>query len=221
MPGRPLRPIAGDELVRRAGLSHDSDLLNRFTRSRYYPVAIDDLLYVWDFGHGDVPKSARAFARTWDRIPQSDRTGLTGYWGRLADSGYVESLPGVLGIPIYMEANSTFRHQRLLAVCEGSGSALKFYSHVIDALPARHLPALIAHELAHVLQAARGEMKPADNPTEEEARVFGEWATNIAYHNSEGERSADLIAAGWGFNVAAFSRWASEIDWDALPRDRY
>src|SRR5438034_4536025 len=129
MPQRPARPIAGDELVRRAGLSHDSELLSHFTTRRYYPIAIDDLLYVRDFGHGDVPKLARAFVRAWRRIPQGDRARLTECWANLADSEYVETLPGVLGIPIYMEANSTFRRQRRFGVCEGSGRALNFYSH--------------------------------------------------------------------------------------------
>ena len=81
---------------------------------------------------------------------------------------------------------------------------------------------MIAHELAHVFQASTGDLEPAKKASEELNTVFGEYAETIAYHESDCERGADTIAARWGFNVSAFSRWVSEkIDWDELPTDRY
>src|SRR5258706_1081889 len=132
------KPIAGDELVRRCGVLENKELLSRFSRRKYYPIAPKDLLYLCDFGDGNAARFARAFTRTWNRVPEGDRVRLTQYWKGL------DTLPGVLGIQICMEANSKFRRKGLLAVCEASGLELKFYSHVIDLIPERHLPALIA-----------------------------------------------------------------------------
>ena len=86
---------------------------------------------------------------------------------------------------MFLEAFCEMRRNACPAVCESSGRVLRFYSPVIAIMPMHHVKALIAHELAHVLQASRGQPIRTE-ATDEQIAVFGtELAADIAYAGSE------------------------------------
>jgi hypothetical protein len=194
---------------------------------RLLPISPEDRLYLNVWGHGDDARFAGIFRDTWFKIPVEDRMQLIDYWKPW------ERIPGVLGISIKMENLSTLRSQKTTAVCELLGTALNFYSPVVDRMPPKHVAALVAHELAHVFQATRGTLTAPERPAEITDKLISELATawgttfveaerKLLYQSSPVESDADAIAERWGFKVRAMRRWLDRhVDWEDLPKPAF
>src|SRR5512142_2457057 len=70
------------------------------------------------------------------------------------------------------------------------GHELRFWTKIVAVYPDNLVRDLIAHELAHVCQAAEGEPLGTANP-------------------QDLEEDADMRVASWGFDTAAMDEW----DW--------
>ena len=90
------------------------------------------------------------------------------------------------------------REPKDLGACGRGGHSLFFYAAIVDAMPAQHVGELIAHELAHAVQYARGDWPNTD-------RSKPRWW-------DEAEMVADEIMGEWGFDPWAMDDWM-ERNW--------
>lgn len=223
-----LREISGNELIEQAKAGPiDPDNLKQYGSKRFVPISPADRLYLTALGHGNDVRFARLFRDAWSHIPQEDRDPMTGYWRPL------ERIPGLLGISITLENLRAMRSRKENGVCELDGALLKFYAPVVDLMPPRHVRALVAHELAHVLQAANESLVNSEGLhciTNEDmmdmaarSRVsFEDMKAKVLHQLDPVEHDADKIAKRWGFSVRGMDLWLEKnMDWDKLPDPVY
>jgi len=199
------------------------DYVKSILRMRYLPISPVDHLYLDVFGHGNDARFADVFRDVWLTIPVKERKRMTGYWAT-----HICITPW-RGVRISLQNSSKMRNSRTYAECGALGAVLEFYAPVVDRMPRKHVAALIAHELAHVLQASNGQLIPTKRPEwmddksiAELAAIngesFGETERKWRYQFSPVERDADTIAMRWGFNVPAEKRWLKKkVRWDDMP----
>lgn len=221
------RIVTGHELLEEVGRGtltpeDEANLRAFYGTKRFRPIQVESRLYLDVLGHGGEQRFIARFLDVWTVIPAEERASILDHWRRW------ERIPGALGIPIRLEARSSMGWSKMSGVCEGPGMALGFFAPVVDRLPDKHVAALVAHELAHVLQAARGTLTtPAcpdwlnDQVAESLASEYGQTADEVrarwTYQLDPKERDADAIAKRWGFNAPAMSRWIGKhIDWAGL-----
>jgi hypothetical protein len=223
-----LREITGRELLEQAKAGPiDLGDLKEYGSKRFVPISPSDRLYLTVLGHGEDVRFARIFRDAWSHIPEEHRDRMAGYWRS------IERIPGLLGISITLENLRSMRSRKENAVCEPDGTLLKFYAPVVDLMPPRHVRALVAHELAHVLQATNETLVTSERPnciTDEDISdmaansgvSFEEMKARVLHQFDPVERDADKIAGRWGFSVRGMDRWLEKnIDWAKLPDPAY
>lgn len=223
-----LREMTGRELLEQAKAGPiDLGNMRLYGSQRFVPISPADRLYLTALGHGNDVRFARLFRDAWSQIPEEHRDRMTGYWRP------IERIPGSLGISITLENLRAMRSRKENAICAPDGTLLKFYAPVVDLMPPRHIQALIAHELAHVLQATNGSLVPSERPhgiTDEDISdmaansgvSFEEMKARVLHQLNPVERDADKIARRWGFSVRRMDRWLEKnMDWDKLPDPAY
>lgn len=219
--------VSGHELLDRVtpgtlSTDHEADLRGFYAMKRFRPIEVESRLYLDVRGHGNEARFVARFLDVWTAIPSGDRASILEHWREH------ERIPGVLGIPISLENRSDMLQSQMSGVCEGPGTALVFFAPVVDRLPEQHAAALVAHELAHVLQASLGTLTVASCPewlTDEMADslagdygmtadlVKAKWTNEV----DQNEPQADAIAVRWGFDAPAMTSWIeSHIDWQDL-----
>jgi hypothetical protein len=125
---------------------------------------------------GDYTAFAGAVARVLGQIPREHRAVLIRHWAQRPGAPYLE----ILHRPEFNESWAGFDMRKAAAYCEPTGLRVRFATDSLGTIPPRFWPCLIAHELAHSLQAAMGTLR---------------WET---------ETAADCIAVGWGFDILAW-----------------
>jgi hypothetical protein len=190
--------------------------------TEFYPIHPDSRLYLTAMGHGKDARFASIFRGVWESIPPTDRSSMLEYWRPW------ERIPGVLGACIKLEFLYRMLDEETMAVAKGGGSELRFLAPLVDRLPKKHVEALIAHELAHVLQGSKGTLTAHSLPevwtddmvqelASECGRTVDEMKRLLTHMSDPGERDADMIAHRWGYNAPAMRRWVHRhIRWDEL-----
>jgi hypothetical protein len=152
---------------------------------------------------------------------------MIGHWRPL------EHIPGLLGISITLENLGTMRSRKENAVCALDGALLTFYAPVVDIMPPRHVRALVAHELAHVLQASDGVLKASERPSwlsdefisgmaANSGTSFEDMKVRAIHEFDQVEQDANTIAKRWGFDIPGMNEWLEKnIDWAKLPDPVY
>jgi len=221
--------VMGEELIAHAEMKDlHPEWANSIRRLRYIAISREDSLYLDEFGHGDDAKFAGIFRDVWLTIPVEDRKRMTGHWA----APHMPILP-CRGVVIRLENLPSMRTRKVFASCGALGAESVFYAPVVDRMPRKHVAALIAHELAHVLQASNGQLTPPERPDRMDDQFiaklaaligesFKETERKLCYQSSPVEREADAIAKRWGFNVPAMQRWLKKKDrWDDMPESAY
>lgn len=155
-------------------------------------------VYVWPFD-GDGPRFAGLFRETWRRLPLWARRRVLSHWRTPCPLLF---FPGPL---IELLPDWSRRERRTLAEVSYDGYKLRFRSVTFDAMPDGVACDLIAHELAHVLQEARGIRV---------GRVTRGVPTYVRADGSEFggpyeiEEDADLTMSHWGFDHDSIDEWA-------------
>ena len=134
-------------------------------------------LYLREWDNPGESKVCRAIAQVWRAIPPPDRVCI-GDWVKSQD--YFRRLK----VDVFPAGE--FSDRNAAAWFDPRLRLISFKSYLAVKLSKECLNALSAHELAHVLQAARGRnMTPSD----------------------ELEVEADALAKAWGFDNFAFTKW--------------
>ena len=137
----------------------------------------------------DSVRFARAFRSTWKKIPLSWRRRILAHWHR--PSRVIGKRKGpriILRAKVFDRGslkNPRFKNDATFAMASRSGDFLQFLAPAFDRMPLRIAEAVIAHELAHVVQF--------------EANLWS--CTRL-------EREADIIALAWGFPIYEVDEWA-------------
>jgi hypothetical protein len=155
---------------------------------------------------GDGPAFARLFRATWDRLPLGARRRILGYWRG--------DLSGLMPLSPSVELGRGWPDmgRKDLAMVSRHGHRMRFRSSVIRAMSKGKREGvaqdLIAHELAHVYQSARGircgTMSPEGYPQYFDAGG-AYWGGAI-----EIEDDADWQMDRWGFDAESIDRWSLE-----------
>lgn len=126
---------------------------------------------------GDAPAFARLLCNVWNRIPMAVQQSIVEYWN-LYGATYEPplqphfELSNYLPVDVYGQVNL-------------NGMELKFSSSAFEVFPDSVASWVVAHELAHVYQKARGLPPGGDD--------YG-----------ENEEHADSLARSWGFEEHRF-----------------
>lgn len=202
--------IGGAELMKRSEGAPIAPRLGEYLASkRFVPIVEEDRLYLEALEQGDDARFAALFRGVWTQIPARDRERMLEFWGPH------ERIPGILGVPIVLEFCETPRTGGLAGICEPLGNALTFFAPVVDRMPPPHVEALIAHALAHVLQASDRTVPGAWRSEWLDGRVLAgiddgtvEAMMNALMRASDPiEYEADRLAKRWGFDTLAMNRW--------------
>jgi hypothetical protein len=160
----------------------------------FLPIVATSRLWLPRLGIGDDERFASIFRNTWKKIPLCARRMMVKY-SRSCPIRLIRGLwsPWVSLVLDWKFSSRGFRHPRDLAACGRFGHCLFFYAPVVDAMPVQHVEELVAHELAHVVNKASGDMLQTD-------RTQPRW-------NDPSEEIADEIMQTWGFDPYAMDRW--------------
>jgi len=161
----------------------------------YLPIAPSSRLWLPKLGEGNDERFANLFHATWHNLPPKTRRLIVKHWknnGRM-------TIPWQWWSPLI----ALTRHWRFtdrcvrqpgdIGACGRGGHSLFFYAPVVDAMPAKHVQEVIAHELAHVVQHTSGDRPSSDRTL---PRSFDK--TEIA---------ADTLMERWGFDSKAMDVW--------------
>jgi hypothetical protein len=156
---------------------------------------------------GDGPRFVRLFRQAWNRIRLGSRRRMLRHW-----RGGDGLMFGIIPSPQIRLTNQTYLTDRLsfgrrdCGVTGALGHRITFRAKDADAMPDDVLQDLIAHELAHVLQAAEGIhcVRQYRDGRADYADARGEyWGGNL-----EIEEDADSTMLWWGFDPESIDRWA-------------
>ena len=145
-------------------------------------------LYAFD---GDGPRFAHLFRETWRLLPLYARLRILCLWRNSADA----LAHTILRSPnIELLSDWSGRKGRglrgCLAAVSNHGHQLRFLSRAMDRLPASIVRDVVAHELAHVYQAAVG----------------ADWSVHEVL---ESEMEADELVTDWGFDAKSVDNMMS------------
>jgi len=167
----------------------------------YLPIVPSSRLWLPHLGIGDDKRFAAIFRNTWRKLPFRDRRMMVMHW-RMCEPFRIREFwsPYVALSDDWTFFDGARRHPKDIAACGHSGHVLFFHASVVDTMPAVHVEELIAHELAHVIQHANGEMPQTDR--------------SVPRCLDDSESDADEIMEQWGFEPSAMDKWiAAEWKW--------
>jgi hypothetical protein len=157
----------------------------------------------------DRRRFSRLLDEVWCSIPSPAREEIRSLWCDLQ-------------IVVLVESSRKLREARVVGDCEDGGSKLRFYGPALGLLSDDDVRAVIAHELAHVLQKSRGQFIGVEAPDELRELLGDELARRAFYADCPSEREADELANSWGFPQEESKRALAVLRWDELQRtDRY
>lgn len=130
---------------------------------------------------------ARLFTETWRRLPLGVRRRILGYW-RTDLYAFPPSTPSIELLADWPHRQAGPDLLGTLGACSGCGHSLRFWAKIVAIMPDDLVRDLIAHELAHVYQWARG------------------WDLDIV-GNCKAEEDARRNVECWGFSSTAFFEW--------------
>jgi hypothetical protein len=158
-------------------------------------------IYLWVLA-GDGPRFARNFRETWGRIPLGPRRELLAYWKDNEGIALGCTLPPTIELlPRACLGRRTF------GICKRRGHLLQFAAEHFDRMPDDVVQDVIAHELAHAYQDARGiHLERSYRDGREDFHRDGEyWGGRY-----EIETDADEHIEWWGFDADSVDRWSLE-----------
>jgi hypothetical protein len=161
---------------------------------------------------GDGHRFARVFRETWSRLPLYARRRLLSYWGGPDPERPIVSPRIELNLSSYCDAGCA-------GFVDRSGHRLQFNSKKVDEMPDEALQAVIAHELALVVQHELHGLR------EDELWCHG----RRAYEDEDGDwveeffidQEADEMITEWGFDRESMDRATGRsrvIESDDSPR---
>jgi hypothetical protein len=152
---------------------------------------------------GDGPRFARLFLATWRRLRLSTRRRLLGYWRDGEFSWRFGHVGEVLLIPAadYREGDD-----KTSAETYHFGYRYLFRADHVDAMPEDIVQDLVAHELAHGIQAAAGIrcIRQHDDGSADFIDRNGVFWGGLF----ELELDADDTMRDWGFDPESIDRWS-------------
>jgi len=165
----------------------------------YLPIVPSSRLWLPRLGKGDDARFAENFRDTWRRIPLNARRAMVGHWRKSQPLSAIQMVwsPLICLCNEWELSDETWRQPKDAGVCGHNGHTLYFYAPLVDAMPPQHVGELIAHELAHVVQYANGEI---------DFRV----GRPIDRNYDDTENYADDIMEDWGFDSVAMDKWCRE-----------
>ena len=98
-------------------------------------------------------------------------------------------------------SDNTWRQPKDMGACGRKGHSVYYWAPIVDAMPDAHVAELIAHELVHVFQHARGEI-PFTAGIDHNDRSQPRWA-------NDHEMWADEIMEWWDFDPWAMDEWCA------------
>jgi len=175
------------------------DIFREIVRQRgFHPLLPRHRVYLFAPHKSDAPgkRFARLFVETWKQIPLGPRRAILRHWRNGGVAPFSVGIP--LAFSPLIELLSGWSKQEVRrgghglrgtkAMVSYRGHKLQFWSKIVAVYPDSLVRDLIAHELAHVLQSARGwDSWPADPVAEEE--------------------DADFQMQVWGFDDVAMDEW--------------
>src|SRR5438067_435227 len=162
---------------------------------RLLPIAPDDRLYVSVWTGTKSQEFVDAFRNVWNSIERPTRDRIVAFWITHAPSGKPQ-----------IEYSNCWRPAKdgIYATTAAFQGEMQFVAARVDPMPIDAKTFLIAHELAHVYQKARGD-RPVPSP-DSDAILFRSQA-GILSTEEENEADADEIAASWGYPRGPLRDW--------------
>jgi hypothetical protein len=165
-------------------------------------------LYLIPRGFGNDKRFQKLFRAAWQRIPFSYRRLMVKHWrcGEDPDSGLPWS-PNIQLLDDWIHAVGWTARRKdgvvwlmqqrgsEYTIISTGGHRLFFHAPSMDAMPDNIVQDIVAHELAHVCQAAEGD----DRVREEESGVL-----------DLGELDANDMIDAWGFDADSVDVWEDE-----------
>lgn len=179
------------------------DIAPEWAEEEYLPIVPSSRLWLAARGDGNRPRFAGLFAATWRQIPLWGRRACVKHW-REDPFPFQQGLwsPLIELAADWELSDRCWRQPKDMGVCGRNAHSLYFYQPLVDALPPQHVSELIAHELAHVVQYAKGwiERNSVDAPNDRSTpRLF-----------DDNEIAADEIMEEWGFNPDGLEEWVDQ-----------
>ena len=147
--------------------------------------------------HGDGERFARRFRETWKRLPLAVRRRLLKHWREKTKELFVVSEYGrPAGLHIELINDESYLKRvdpgDVIAQCDLFGLSLTFEAKTMDAMPEGPAQALIAHELAHVLQCLENTDLKSDGSKLDPVEV-----------------DAWVRVVHWGFDLDLYEDWSA------------
>jgi hypothetical protein len=178
----------------------DADQME-FAAPEFFPIVPTSRLWLPRLGVGNDERFANIFRDTWRQIDIRARRLMVAHWRNGQPRYAIQGLwsPTIRLCRSWQFNEWSWRGPRDLGACGSGGHSLYFYAPVVDAMPTKHVGELIAHELAHVIQYATGDL-PRPGGTD---RTIPRSCDPI-------ENIADEYMEWWGFDPSAIDEWCAE-----------
>ncbi|MBI2806097.1 MAG: hypothetical protein HYX68_14040 [Planctomycetes bacterium] len=166
----------------------------RFKAPDFLPVVPTSRLWLPRWEIGDDKRFALIFRDTWKRVPIRARRLMVRHW-RTCPIWLMQGLwsPTISLTDDWEFSDVCGRKPKDLGGCGRGGHSLYFFAPIVDAMPVQHVGELIAHELAHAVQYASGDLPQTNR---ELPRCW-----------DDTETFADEIMHEWGFDPWAMDDW--------------
>lgn len=173
-----------------------------FAVPEFLPIVPTSRLWLPKLGVGDDEGFASIFRDTWRQIDIRARRLMVAHW-RKGQPRY--AIQGLWSPTIHLTRSWEFsrwdwRKPKDLGACGSGGHSLYFYAPVVDAMPTKHVQELVAHELAHVVQYATGDLPRSGSMMDRTIPRIFDAIENIA----------DEYMEWWGFDADAMDDWCAK-----------
>jgi hypothetical protein len=161
---------------------------------RAFPIVPEERLYLHCDGEPRGQQFAELFRQVWQAIPADAHVVIRDFWRRHALFGK----PFIEYSNQWLPGGSDVR-----ATTKAFAGEMQFLAKELDPMPDDAVRFIIAHELAHVFQKARGDT--LDFSERGEAAFLG--ADGERRTVDENEENADRLAKSWGFPQVPLMLW--------------
>ena len=178
---------------------HEQFILNEGLLTRHRDLSANDTVLLPAHGvtctvfYGNGAAFADVFRSTFARLPLYARRRILKHWRKTAEAQriavhnppHIEFVKAGLCSPLWRDSTGRERKRPAVAAVTRRGFAMHFGAELFDAMPPNVAADVIAHELAHVYEFARGvDDEPLD-----------------------AELAADALMDEWGFDADSIDRW--------------
>lgn len=167
---------------------------NAIATGQAFPISPEDRLYLFCPEEPRGQQFAVLFQEVWQGIPEGVHLAIVAFWREHAP----------FGRPMIEYSNQwSPKGENIRATTAAFGGEMQFLARELDPLPDDAVRFIIAHELAHVFQKARGDT--LHFPNNGETLYMG--ADGRRRTVQENEVDADQLAESWGFSQHPLCLW--------------